>query len=178
MKKFERIKIYSALEVANICGVVNQTSINWIKKSYLKAFITPGGQYRIYGEDLASFMRERGMKIPPELSEFKNIDSKNILLVEDDDHFAWQFLDEIKAEYPNYIVDRANDSFEAGSKLAMKNSDLILLNADMPGLDSLKVCKIIKDGVEGEKKSIIVFTGNIDNSRKKSLLNMGADVYL
>ena len=31
VKKRKRIKIYSALEVANICGVVNQTAINWIK---------------------------------------------------------------------------------------------------------------------------------------------------
>ena len=45
----------SALEVANICGVVNQTAINWIKSGHLKAFITPGGQYRVYTDDLISF---------------------------------------------------------------------------------------------------------------------------
>ena len=43
--------VYSALEVANICGVVNQTAINWIRNGYLKAFSTPGGQYRIYLEN-------------------------------------------------------------------------------------------------------------------------------
>ena len=43
--------VYSALEVANICGVVNQTAINWIRNGYLQAFSTPGGQYRIYLED-------------------------------------------------------------------------------------------------------------------------------
>ncbi|MDR2747514.1 MAG: histidine kinase, partial [Treponema sp.] len=32
--------MYSALEVANICGVVNQTAINWIRNGYLKAFVT------------------------------------------------------------------------------------------------------------------------------------------
>lgn len=30
-KKTSKVKIYSALEVANICGVVNQTAINWIR---------------------------------------------------------------------------------------------------------------------------------------------------
>ncbi|MBP5251612.1 MAG: helix-turn-helix domain-containing protein, partial [Treponema sp.] len=44
--------VYSALEVAKICGVVNQTAINWIKNGYLKAFKTPGGQFRVYPEDL------------------------------------------------------------------------------------------------------------------------------
>ena len=52
LKKDKKIRIYSALEVANICGVVNQTAINWIKNSHLKAFTTPGGQYRVYSEDL------------------------------------------------------------------------------------------------------------------------------
>ena len=59
--------VYSALEVANICGVVNQTAINWIRNGYLKAFSTPGGQYRIYLEDLVAFMKERNMKIPAEV---------------------------------------------------------------------------------------------------------------
>ena len=40
----EKAVVYSALEVAEICGVVNQTAINWIRKGYLKAFMTPGGQ--------------------------------------------------------------------------------------------------------------------------------------
>ncbi len=178
MKRFERVKIYSALEVANICGVVNQTAINWIKKKYLNAFTTPGGQYRVYGEDLASFMNERGMKLPRELRGLASLGFKNILLVEDDDQFAWQFLDEIKSEYPDCLVERANDGFEAGSKLALEDSDLILINADMVGLDSLKVCEKIKSGSKGREKSIIVFTRELDNQRRESLLDVGADVYL
>ena len=35
-----RVRIFSALEVANICGVVNQTAINWIRNGHLKAFTT------------------------------------------------------------------------------------------------------------------------------------------
>ena len=61
--------VYSALEVANICGVVNQTAINWIRNGYLQAFSTPGGQYRIYLEDLVAFMKSRNMKIPADLLE-------------------------------------------------------------------------------------------------------------
>lgn len=65
----KRQKNYSALKVAQICGVVNQTAINWIKAGLLKAFKTPGGQYRVYPEDLAAFMRKRVMKVPSELLE-------------------------------------------------------------------------------------------------------------
>ncbi len=55
----KKVNIFSALEVANICGVVNQTAINWIRNGHLKAFTTPGGQYRIYAEDLVDFLNAR-----------------------------------------------------------------------------------------------------------------------
>lgn len=58
-KKAKKVVVYSALEVANICGVVNQTAINWIRNGYLKAFQTPGGQFRVYVDDLVFFMHEK-----------------------------------------------------------------------------------------------------------------------
>ena len=39
-KDINKTIVYSALEVANICGVVNQTAINWIRNGYLTAFST------------------------------------------------------------------------------------------------------------------------------------------
>ena len=60
-KEEKKPVVYSALEVANICGVVNQTAINWIRSNYLKAFKTPGGQFRVYPDDLADFMVSRNM---------------------------------------------------------------------------------------------------------------------
>ena len=57
-QKSKRVKYFSALEVANICGVVNQTVINWIKAGYLKAYMTPGGQFRVSPEDLVQLLVE------------------------------------------------------------------------------------------------------------------------
>ena len=70
--KTRKTIIYSALEVANICGVVNQTAINWIRNGYLTAFNTPGGQYRVYLDDLIDFMKERNMRIPDDLLNAAN----------------------------------------------------------------------------------------------------------
>ncbi|RKX90387.1 MAG: histidine kinase, partial [Spirochaetes bacterium] len=84
-KKSKKVRIFSALEVANICGVVNQTAINWVKNGHLKAFTTPGGQYRIYAEDFVSFLEERGMRIPEELlSLVSPRKGKKILIIDDD----------------------------------------------------------------------------------------------
>ena len=87
-KKEKKVRIFSALEVADICGVVNQTAINWIKNGFLKAFMTPGGQYRVYAEDLLTFLTSRGMRVPLELSEgtAAGPDWKRILIVDDDEN--------------------------------------------------------------------------------------------
>ena len=79
----KKMRIYSALEVANICGVVNQTAINWIRNNHLKAFVTPGGQYRVYHDDLVTFMKDRGMRIPRALFG----DDKSLIIVDDDELF-------------------------------------------------------------------------------------------
>ena len=60
----EKPSVFSALEVANVCGVVNQTAINWIRGGHLKAYKTPGGQYRVYPEDLVDFLKKRNIARP------------------------------------------------------------------------------------------------------------------
>ncbi len=67
--KIEKPVVFSAMEAAKICGVVNQTAINWIRKGSLKASTTPGGQYRIYPEDLIDFMQQNNMNVPQKLLE-------------------------------------------------------------------------------------------------------------
>ena len=81
-KRENKLKIFSALEVANMCGVVNQTAINWIKNGYLKAFTTPGGQYRVYSENMIEFLEGRGMNIPDVLLPFVKDDKKGKKVIE------------------------------------------------------------------------------------------------
>lgn len=178
MKKSEKVRNYSALEVANLCGVVNQTAINWIKKKYLRAFMTPGGQYRVYGEDLAAFMQARGMKIPDELRGFVRSTGPTILFIDDDEYFSRQFLEDLEAEYPHCMIECARDGFEAGIKLASADRDLIFLNADMAGMSVPMVCQTIRGKPGGNGKSIIVFTERVDSLHKETVLKAGADVYI
>ena len=106
-KKRKRIKIYSALEVANICGVVNQTAINWIKNGSLKAFTTPGGQYRVYAEHLVDFLKERGMKVPSQVLESLNdgfVNEKKILIIDPDRVAIKELRESLADSLPGYSV--------------------------------------------------------------------------
>lgn len=176
--KTAKVRNFSALEVANICGVVNQTAINWIKKGYLRAHRTPGGQYRVYGEDLVHFMNSKEMDIPKTLQSYHPQKKKTVLFIDDNNAFAESFLSDLTGEFPTVSVHRASDSFEAGFKLAANDKDLILINGDMDGLDARKICRLIRSTPSGEEKSIIVFTDVPDLTYKVSLLEAGADVYI
>ena len=139
VKKRKRIKIYSALEVANICGVVNQTAINWIKNGSLKAFTTPGGQYRVYAEHLVDFLKERGMKVPAEVLESLNdgfVNETKILIIDTDRYSIKTLRDSLEGSFPGFSFISAVTSFDAGRLLMAEKPEIIILNESFTELIS------------------------------------------
>ena len=170
--------VYSALEVANICGVVNQTAINWIRNGYLKAFSTPGGQYRIYLEDLVDFMKDRNMKIPTELleaSQQKKSISASILIVDDDRGLNQVVTKFIEKEIPDLSIFQAFDGFEAGAIMAEKKPNSILLDLDLPGVNGEDLFKKINASEEFGKPVVCVMTALKDETVLDRLKDNGVE---
>ncbi len=174
-------KVYSALEVARLCGVVNQTAINWIKAGHLKAFKTPGGQYRVYPEDLADFMRGRKMQVPQELLDCMNAGAssscaKNKILIVDDD----KGLNGVLAKYLGKRFDGAEifqafDGFEAGALCSQAKPGVIILDLDLPGVDGFSLCeRLSKDETFGKPK-ILVITALHEEGLDQKALALGAE---
>jgi two-component system OmpR family response regulator len=179
-KKEKKIRIFSALEVADICGVVNQTAINWIKNGFLKAFTTPGGQYRVYAEDLLEFLTARGMRVPRDLEERPGEDPEwdKILIVDDDENInnlLKRFLSKRMAEY---TVLQAFDGYEAGRMLAEWRPGVILLDINLPGLDGHKLCQKIKQDPALGNPAIIAITGLTEDGLEQTIRREGADAFL
>ena len=177
-KNGKKIRIFSALEVANICGVVNQTAINWIKNNHLKAFTTPGGQYRIYAEDLLEFLQSRGMRIPDELLELTRGSEKRAILIVDDDRDLNSMLREIMVRrLPEFDIVQAFDGFEAGRLLAERSPVCVILDIDLPGVDGHKLCRRIKDGSQQHQPLVISISGLDPELDGKQILDEGADAF-
>ncbi len=176
----KKVRIYSALEVANICGVVNQTAINWIKHGYLQAFTTPGGQYRVYSEDLVAFLVSRGMRIPSELQRVqKAINSELTVLVVDDDAELNQLIaDFLLQKRPELTIIQAFDGFEAGERMAESNPGKVILDVDLPGIDGRKLCRRLKSGERSSTPYVIAISGYSDDSVREQMLSEGADEFL
>jgi CheY-like chemotaxis protein len=178
-KNGKKIRIFSALEVANICGVVNQTAINWIKNGHLKAFITPGGQYRVYADDLIDFLNSRGMRIPEELDNLKEekLSWNNILVVDDDRDLNDLLKRYLEKRYPECTILQAFDGFEAGQIISEWLPGVIILDINLPGIDGHKLCQKLKSDGAGESPVIIAITGLDDPDEQKEIIKNGADAF-
>lgn len=164
-KDNKKTVVYSALEVANVCGVANQTAINWIRNGYLKAYSTPGGQYRVYADDLADFMSERNMRVPDELLVHNTPDNleKKILIVEDESGLNAVIKEYCNKHLPGIEIFQAYDGFEAGSLLAAKKPNVVILDLNLPGVDGFELCRKINETESFGHPAVIVITALQDS---------------
>ncbi|MCQ2573957.1 MAG: response regulator [Treponema sp.] len=171
--------VYSALEVANICGVVNQTAINWINTGHLKAFKTPGGQYRVYPEDLLAFMKERKMYIPQTLLDSCNntASEKTLLVIDDDVAFNTVVVKFISERMERLKINSAHDGFEAGVLMSSTHPRCIVLDIDLPGVNGIELCRKIHDTEVYGKPKIIVVTGLQDTEVEQKVRDLGVDFF-
>lgn len=178
----EKSKVYSALEVANICGVVNQTAINWIRNNHLKAFKTPGGQFRVYPDDLAEFMQKRSMIIPEDVLNnckkraFQDEDIK-ILIVDDDKGFNDLIFKSISAKFEKASVAQAFDGFEAGTMMVSKQPKCLILDLNLPGIDGIKLYQRLKSSDAFGHPEVIVVTGMNDEETEKKCRELGVKYF-
>ena len=179
MRQGKKVRIFSALEVANICGVVNQTAINWIKNGHLEAFTTPGGQYRVYAEDLHGFLSSRGMRIPEELEMIVSSGVKFLLIVEDEKNLNDMLRELFVRALPGYEILQALDGFEAGKLISERKPAVIILDMSLPGIDGHELIKRIKsDASLGNPRIVAVSGVSEEISEKKTILAEGADMFL
>ena len=162
-KSGRRVRIFSALEVANICGVVNQTAINWIRNGHLKAFTTPGGQYRIYAKDLSAFLDKRGMSASVEVLQIMVENANwNTFLVAADQSINDSLKDTIRNLLPEYNIIQAFDWFEVGRKITEEKPGFVLLDAELPGVDISRFIQTVKgDLVFGKPYIFLLSDGQI-----------------
>ena len=173
-------RVFSAHEVANICGVVNQTAINWIDKGHLEAYTTPGGQYRVYADVLAKFLQKQGMRLPEELKQILAEQAKieQVLIVDDDQKANDTIKQYLDKRYPEYRVNQAYDGFDAGKAISDYKPDVVLLNIHLPGVDGYKLCGSIKVDENLSRPIVVAITATGGAEVEERARQAGADGFL
>lgn len=177
MPPTQKQRVFSALEVAKICGVVNQTVINWIRAGHLQASVTPGGQFRIYPENLKTFLDSKGMKVPDEVATLVAPPVPSILVVEDDRIYNDLLRAQLTRAFPTAVLMAAFDGFEAGSLLGVHKPRVVVLDLNLPGVDGTELCRRIKQEPGFEKPLVIGITASNDPGIEAQLLQLGADAF-
>jgi len=173
----QKQRVFSALEVAKICGVVNQTVINWIRAGHLKASVTPGGQFRIYPEDLKGFLDSKGMRVPDELSNLVNASAQTLLVVEDDVVFNDLLRVQLQRSFPEAKIWPAYDGFDAGSLLGVYKPKVVVLDLNLPGVNGQELCRRIKQEQGFDNPLVIGITAADDPGLEAEIRALGADAF-
>ena len=180
--KSNKSKVFSALEVANICGVVNQTAINWIKAGHLKAYTTPGGQFRVTPEDLAEFLKSRGSEIPEvlveALNEVKSPKTKSMIIVDDDKGLNSVIKMYLEKNFEGVKIFQAYDGFEAGTLMVKEKPGLVILDLDLSGADGFSFCKKLMSDSMFENPYIVVVTALKDSYMSGRVTDLGCNYFL
>ncbi|MEK7286969.1 MAG: response regulator [Elusimicrobiota bacterium] len=170
------MKALGTYQIARICQVTPPTVWRWVEEGKLPFFKTGGGHRRVWAEDLAVFLKAHNIPVPPDL--FGADGPLNILVVDDDEQIRRTMARIVRKVRPQAKVHEAADGFEAGQKATRILPKLMILDLKLPGIDGIRMCRLIRQSDPGRRIKILVVTGYVGDATKKQALEAGADDFL
>src|SRR5918997_3945835 len=105
------------------------------------------------------------------------ITSPSTLLIVDDEASVRRRLKQIFEGVGHRVVS-APDAPKALSLLHKEHCDLILLDVEMPGVDGLALCRLLRAQAATKQLPIVIFSARDDENRKVEAFAAGADDYI
>ena len=99
---------------------------------------------------------------------------KKILIIEDEDSIRMALEDDFRLEH--YAVELAADGIEGLAKAGDPDTDLIILDVMLPGLNGYEICKNLRS--QGIRTPIIMLTAKGQEIDRVLGLELGADDYV
>lgn len=162
-------------DVAEACGVTPAGVRKWIREGKLKAFTTPGGQYRMDSRDVLEFLDEYHIPVPSFLqSEAAN---RRVLVVDDDPDIVELVMDTL-AVHEALELYPAPNGYDACITAGETQPDLVVLDIFMPKMDGFEVCTRLKRNPRTDSAKILVITAYGDAENVRRIRTCGADTVL
>lgn len=162
--------------IAGICQVTRQTVVRWIEEGKLPSFNTGGGQRRVWASDLVDFLAAHNIPVPQNvLSATRPL---RILIVDDEPQVRRLVTRILRKHYPEAEVHEAEDGFEAGHKTTYLLPRLVLLDLRLPGINGVKVCRMIRQQEHLKGTKILAMSGHNISESRQEVLQAGADDFI
>jgi len=166
---------YTTFEISQFCDVFITTVSKWIDEGRLPAYRTPGGHRRVQRQELIDFLVKYRMPIAESL--LVNAEQK-VLVVDDNAEMVNLIRKTILSRNPKYVIETAEDGFDAGQKVMAFRPQVIILDLVLPGLDGLQVCRKLRNDPITRSIHVIVITGHAVDETHDRLKKLGVDAYL
>ena len=172
------MKAYGMLgpaDVAKACGVTTAGVRKWIREGKLKAFTTPGGQYRLDAREVIAFLNKYGIPIPEYLARAA---MRRRVLVVDDEPDIVDLVKETLAPHRVLEIDSADNGYDACIIAGETQPDLVILDIFMPKMDGFDVCTRLKENERTTGAKILIITAYGDDENIRRIRQCGADAIL
>lgn len=161
--------------IAKICHVTPPTVARWIEEGKLPSFTTGGGHRRVWPRDLIVFLHKHNVPVPPELVSGG---APRVLVVDDEATVRRLIVRVLQGAFPQVEIHEAADGFEAGHKISALLPSLVVLDLRLPGLDGLKVCRMIRSDDRLRNARILAVSGHDPEGSREQVLEAGGDDFL
>ncbi|MCL4466753.1 MAG: response regulator [Chloroflexi bacterium] len=98
---------------------------------------------------------------------------RKIILLADDDPFVRRVVEMTFGS--DYETLHANDGLMAMDLIRAQHPDLVLMDIDMPGLNGIDACSMVKADPATQSVRVIILTGVADLEQRQVALGVGAD---
>ncbi len=174
VKKKKKNRRLTTFVIANMLGVSDQSVSNWIDAGQLVAERTPGGHRRVLPEDLIRFLKQKNMRIPPELDPAP----PTVLVVDDETEVAEWIASQLRERCGGCRILLAHDGFDAGRIVVTERPDVVVLDLYMPGMDGFEVCRRIKADARTAMTKVVAVTAHPSAQAERAIGEAGAEGYL
>jgi len=159
-----------------VCQVSPATVAHWIDQGLLKGHRTPTGRRRVAAGELANFLRERDMPVPPDLRDA--LGRQVVVVVEDDPAYREALSRTIARSDPDVQVVAVSNGMDALLEIGRVRPSLIVLDFALPDLNAIQVIERLLEPDRQLDAEVIVVTGGIGDEVRRQLETVGVKTIL
>ncbi|MES9818893.1 MAG: response regulator [Candidatus Thiodiazotropha sp.] len=157
-------------ETAEILKVTPASLRGWTRKGILRAETTRGGHRRFPVSEVIRLARIKGLDVESSL-----LMSIRLLIIDSDIEYCTALQESLSSFAGVSKVEVAHDGFTAGCLVTQFHPDVILLDLNVPGIDSSQICSFIKCDHGTKFIRVIAMCRNCSKKLQKQIVNLGAE---
>lgn len=156
-------------EVADRLLVTPVTVRMWAQRGLLPSETTPGGHRRFRTRDVEEFVARRRQE------QSVQSGAVSLLIIDDDAQYTRYLQALLRARAPALQVETAPDGFSAGLKCESLRPDIVTLDLQMPEMNGIEVCRLLRAKFGAQRPRIVVLSGYLSEQSIAEAMAAGAN---